>query len=152
GDTLFGIALEYGVKAAAIQEQNGMDNPNALSIGQALIIPQDEPEEAETSPAVQGYLILRTPTPLPLPEAHIALYPTAVGGIWCLGEVANSTTGPITNLQVQVTLLDAPRGRWRPRITCRLRNGPLLRYSLPSLLPEPLRQRSSCVALNLSAG
>jgi len=106
GDTLFGIALEYGVTAEAIQEQNGMADPNALSIGQALIIPLDEPKEAETSPEVQGNLILRTPTPLPLPEPHVALYPTAVGGIWCLGEVANSTAGPITNLQVQVTLLD----------------------------------------------
>ncbi len=83
-----------------------MDDPNALSIGQALIIPLGEPEEEDAFPEVQGNLILRTPTPLPLPEAHASLYPTAVGGIWCLGEIVNSTTGPITNLQVQVTLLD----------------------------------------------
>lgn len=106
GDTLFGIALEYGVLAEAIQEQNGMANPNALRIGQALIIPLGEPASEDAAPMVQGNLILYTPTPIPLPEFNVELYPTAVGGIWCLGELVNSTTEPLTNLQVQVTLLD----------------------------------------------
>ena len=106
GDTLFGIALEYGVSAQAIQDQNGISDPNSLSIGQALIIPLGNQEDETAAPEIQGNLILHTPTPLPLPRIQVDLYPTSVGGIWCLGEVLNSTTAPITNLQVQVTLLD----------------------------------------------
>jgi LysM repeat protein len=40
GDTLFSIALNYGVTVAEIVEANNLDNPNSLSIGQELIIPE----------------------------------------------------------------------------------------------------------------
>ena len=39
GDTMGAIASRFGVSVNAILEANGLDNPNRLSIGQALIIP-----------------------------------------------------------------------------------------------------------------
>ncbi|MEZ4669120.1 MAG: LysM peptidoglycan-binding domain-containing protein [Anaerolineae bacterium] len=39
GDTLYSIALKFGVTIAEIQAANGMDNPNRLAVGQELVIP-----------------------------------------------------------------------------------------------------------------
>jgi LysM repeat protein len=43
GDTLFTIAQRFGVTMASIVEANGLDNPDSLSIGQELVIPEDSP-------------------------------------------------------------------------------------------------------------
>ena len=39
GDTLYGIARRYGLKAKDLQEANNIPNPNRIKIGQKLIIP-----------------------------------------------------------------------------------------------------------------
>jgi LysM repeat protein len=39
GETLSEIARNYGVTAEALVQANGLDNPNAISVGQALVIP-----------------------------------------------------------------------------------------------------------------
>ena len=39
GETLSEIAGMYGVTADEIAQANGLDNPNAISVGQALVIP-----------------------------------------------------------------------------------------------------------------
>jgi len=114
GDTLFGVALDYGVTVESLLHYNGLDENDFLRIGQALIIPVGEEEVIEDGGAMQapvGNAILPTPTPLPLSAAGVALYDTPVGGMWCMGEVLNTTGGPVTNLQVQVTLtaLDGTR-------------------------------------------
>lgn len=106
GDTLFGIALEYGVTLDALLRVNGLDPDDYLRIGQALIIPMDEPEEVAEGPPV-SHMILPTPTPLPLDVAGVALYETPVGGVWCMGEVVNTTDMPVTNLQVRAALVTA---------------------------------------------
>jgi LysM repeat protein len=107
GDTLFGIALDYGVSVEALQEANNLENPDALSIGRALVIPLGDPEESETSDYVpQDSLLLPTPTPIPLEVTGIARYPTTVGGLWYLGELLNTWSTPVTNLLVEVTLVD----------------------------------------------
>jgi len=106
GDTLFGIALEYGVTLDGLLQANGLVADQILSIGQSLVIPLGEEEDAETGMiAPVGNMILPTPTPLPLDVAGVALYQTPVGGTWCLGEVVNTTDNPITNMQVQATLV-----------------------------------------------
>ncbi|HOT91390.1 MAG TPA: FxLYD domain-containing protein [Anaerolineae bacterium] len=109
GDTLFGIALEYGVSVDALVQVNRLDLSQYLHIGQALIIPLGEEEDlTDTGLAVpMGNMILATPTPLPLEITGVALYQTPVGGVWCMGEVVNPTAGPVTNIQVQVTLVAA---------------------------------------------
>jgi murein DD-endopeptidase MepM/ murein hydrolase activator NlpD len=112
GDTLFGIALDYGVSVDALQEANGLDNPDALSIGMALIIPMgDVPEEESADFVPQDSLLLPTPTPLPLAVAGVARYSTAVGGLWCLGEIVNTSPEPVTSLLIQVTLVDGGGNR-----------------------------------------
>lgn len=68
GDTVGRISNQYGVAIEAIMEANGMDNPNFLSVGQELIIPNlsgiptpiptvNEEEEAADNSA--------PPTPIP---------------------------------------------------------------------------------------
>ena len=109
GDTLFGIALEYGVSMDALVQANDLDPNQYLRIGQAFIIPVGMEEGGEESGMVApvGHMILATPTPLPLEIVGVMLYETPVGGVWCMGEVVNTTDGPITNIQVQVTLVTA---------------------------------------------
>ncbi len=107
GNTLLGIALEYGVTVDALVQVNGLDPSQYLRIGQTLIIPVgEEAELADMGIAIPvGNMILATPTPLPLEISGIALYQTPVGGVWCMGEVVNTTGNPVTNLQVQAALV-----------------------------------------------
>jgi LysM repeat protein len=42
GDTLLGIALQYGVTLDALQQINGVLRPETLQIGQQIIIPVGE--------------------------------------------------------------------------------------------------------------
>lgn len=39
GDTLTAIARKYGVTVQAIVDANGIDNPDAIDVGEGLIIP-----------------------------------------------------------------------------------------------------------------
>lgn len=108
GDTLFGISLEYGITLDALLSANGLDVDDYLRIGQGLIIPLDTESE---SVAVEGsvpasILLLPTPTPLPLETSGLSFYRTTMGDIWCMGEVVNTTANPVTDLQLQVTLVD----------------------------------------------
>jgi len=109
GDTLFGIAIEYGVSLDALLVANGIEANDLLSIGQIIIIPTAEPESGSTTgmAAPVGNQILPTPTPVMVPTTGVALYQTPAGGLWCLGEVVNTTGGPLTNLQLQVVLVAA---------------------------------------------
>lgn len=62
GDTLFAIALRFGVTAADIAAANNLSNPHLIYVGQRLVIPGDKPvaepaivtergdEESESSP------------------------------------------------------------------------------------------------------
>ena len=108
GDTLFGVSLEYGITLDALLSANGLDVDDYLRIGQGLIIPQEaENESVGTEGSVPAsILLLPTPTPLPLETSGLSLYRTTVGGIWCMGEVVNTTANPVTDLQLQVTLVD----------------------------------------------
>ncbi len=91
----------------ALVQVNGLDLSQYLRIGQTLIIPLGEEEElADMGIAVPvGNMILATPTPLLLDIVGVTLYQTPVGGVWCMGEVVNTTGGPVTNLQVQAALV-----------------------------------------------
>jgi len=39
GESLSEIARDYGVTAEELAQANGLDNPNAIRVGQALVIP-----------------------------------------------------------------------------------------------------------------
>jgi hypothetical protein len=86
----------------ALQRANGIENPQFLQVGQQLVIPLGD-ESGETSPG----LLLPTPTPHPVQVQGVAFYETPVDSLLGLGEIANTTTVTLTNVQVQVTILDA---------------------------------------------
>jgi LysM repeat protein len=104
GETLLGIALDYGVSLQALQAANGIEDPRWLRPGQRLVIPIGQ---ETTGPAPGASLLLPTPTPMPFGLRGIALYETPVGSLWCLGEVVNTTDVPLTNVRVRLTLYDA---------------------------------------------
>jgi LysM repeat protein len=98
GDTVLGIAAQFGVGAAAIQEVNGITDPRRLQVGQELVIPRpdEEPSQPPTS----------TPTPLPFTIAGLSFQETPTGGLWCLGEVYNTTPAAIEQVRVAVSLFN----------------------------------------------
>lgn len=98
GDTLLAISAQFGVASQAIQEANGIIDPRRLQVGQPLIIPGPEadPERPPTP----------TPTPLPLNVEHLSFLPTPIDGLWVLGEVRNPGTDYVSEVLVQVSLLD----------------------------------------------
>jgi len=49
GDSLGSIAQQFGVSAVSIMEENNLQNPNSVFIGQALIIPNYVPPSSNTS-------------------------------------------------------------------------------------------------------
>jgi LysM repeat protein len=96
GDTLIDIAKKFGISAEALQEANAILNPELLQIGQELVIPREDhnPEAPPTS----------TPTPLPFEVTGLGFYETPAGGLWCLGEVENTSGRAMERVQVQVSL------------------------------------------------
>ncbi len=104
GDTLQAIAFDFGVNVEALQMANGIENPQFLQVGQRLIIPVDEDVDQETAG-----LLLPTPTPQPIQIQGVALYQTPVDSLQSLGEVVNTTSITVTNVQVQIKLLDAAK-------------------------------------------
>ncbi len=119
GETLLGIALEYGVSLQALQAANGIDNPQYLRLGQVLIIPisTEAPPELVVMDPSGGYFILPTPTPMALAVQGVRQYQTPVGGLMVLGEVRNTADLAVTNLQVQTMLLDANNNPLQTRLT-----------------------------------
>lgn len=101
GDSLWGIAWEYGVSLEALQEANGITDPRTLQIGQELIIPREE--DALAVPSTP------TPTPVPLELVNLGFYETPTGGLWGLGEVWNRSGADAELVQVVVALYDADR-------------------------------------------
>jgi LysM repeat protein len=104
GDTLLGIALQYGVTLDALQQINGVLRPETLQIGQQIIIPIGELSASATGG--EGRFLLPTPAPAAVVITNTARYLTPVGSLWVLGEVYNPTGEPIENVQVRVGLMD----------------------------------------------
>jgi LysM repeat protein len=99
GDTLLGLAIKYGVTLQAIQEVNGITDPRGLLIGQEIIIPRPEPKVAGTPTP--------TPTALPFQIENVMFNNTPLGGLWCFGEIHNTTGQDLEQAAVTISLLDA---------------------------------------------
>ncbi len=100
GESLLTIANQYDVSVAALQDANGILDPRTLQIGQQLVIPRPEEEEAAVTNATP------TPTPLPVQVQNIYFNETTIGGLWVLGEVFNDSDTPLEQVRVAVALLD----------------------------------------------
>ncbi len=94
-DTLFGLALKYGVSLAAIETANPELNPNFLSVGKSVIIPIQATPAPTQAP---------TPTPVPVRLGAPACYPTADGGLWCFALAANDQPFGLENLSAWISL------------------------------------------------
>jgi len=97
GDTLLGIANKYGVTVQSLQETNGILDPRRLQLGQELIVPQDDLARTGGAPTA-------TPTPVAYAIENVGFYHTSFGSLWFLGEVYNTTSEPIEQVQILVTL------------------------------------------------
>jgi LysM repeat protein len=102
GESLLGIATQYGISVAALQDANGILDPRFLQIGEQLIIPR--PEEVEAAEA--GQTLTPTPTPLAAAVENVLFNETNIGGLSVLGEVWNNTGTPLEQVRVGVSLLD----------------------------------------------
>lgn len=98
GDTLLGLAIEYGVSLQAIQDANGITDPRGLLVGQKIVIPREAPQTAGT-PTV-------TPSPIPFTVENMTFNYTPIGGLWGFGEVHNTTSLDLEQAGVTVRLLD----------------------------------------------
>lgn len=101
GESLLGIANNYGVSVAALQETNGILDPRLLQIGQQLIIPRQE-EVA----AADALTLTPTPTPLVAAVENVYFNESTIGGLSVLGEIHNTSGVPLEQVRVGVTLLD----------------------------------------------
>ena len=102
GDSLLSVATQYDISVAALQDANGILDPRSLQIGQQLIIPRPEELAAEGAGDATP-----TPTPLPLTVQNVYFNETAIGGLWVLGEVQNTSGTALEQVRVAVALVDA---------------------------------------------
>lgn len=97
GESLLSIASNYNVSVSALQEANGILDPRSLQVGQQLIVPREE--EAQVAANATA-----TPTPLPIAVENLHFSETAIGGLWVMGEIHNTTDVPLEQVRVGVTL------------------------------------------------
>lgn len=94
GDTISEIAEKFKIHQEYLIAANPDVNPNALTIGQTLFIPDPSAPLAAAS----------TPTPLPVPITQAACHPTADSGNWCFALIQNNTGNILENVSAQITL------------------------------------------------
>ena len=93
GDTLFGIALRYGVTVQALREANNV-NPTALRVGQTLKIETQQSALTPSPTSGAPTATLPAPTKIPSPTAPPVPLPTAT-------EMPRPTPSPIPTLAIE---------------------------------------------------
>ncbi|MCP4539149.1 MAG: LysM peptidoglycan-binding domain-containing protein [Chloroflexi bacterium] len=76
GDTLVGVAQDFGLSAADIKAVNGLTNADLIGIGQELIIPLDAPAVARAPTPVPTDTPLPTAPPIPTAAPTLVLSTT----------------------------------------------------------------------------
>jgi LysM repeat protein len=98
GDTLLGLAIEFGTTLQAIQDANGITDPRGLLVGQRIIIPREvAPLTGTPSP---------TASPMPFAVENMTFNHTPIGGLWGFGEIHNTTGTDLEQASVTIGLLD----------------------------------------------
>jgi LysM repeat protein len=100
GDTMSALAQKFGVPLDALIAANPNVSPNAMSVGQALLIPTDK-----NNPTGEA-----TPTAVPFAISQIQCYPTLDNGMWCFALARNDSADALENLSVRLSLLSADGG------------------------------------------
>jgi LysM repeat protein len=96
GDTISQIAEKFNISQDALRAANPDVNPNILSIGDTILIPDPSAPLAAAS----------TLTPVPAPVTQAVCYPTADSGLWCFALIQNDTTNYLENVSTKISLFD----------------------------------------------
>ncbi|MBN2148081.1 MAG: LysM peptidoglycan-binding domain-containing protein [Anaerolineales bacterium] len=96
GETMLGIAFQYGITLEELQSANPTVDPRFLVVGTALLIPLGG-EIPQSLPA---------PTPLPLSLQSTRCYKAADGGLWCFLLARNEQPVAMENLSAWIGLFD----------------------------------------------
>jgi LysM repeat protein len=99
GDTISQIAEKFNISQDALRAANPDMNPNILSIGDTILIPDPAAPLAAAS----------TPTPVPAPVTQTICHPSADSGLWCFALIQNTGDTPLENVSAQITLFDENR-------------------------------------------
>jgi LysM repeat protein len=97
GDTLSQLAEKFKISQDALRVANPDLNPNSLTIGDTILIPDPSTIHAAAS----------TPTPVPAPVTQAVCHPSADSGLWCFALIQNNTADILENVSAQITLLDS---------------------------------------------
>ncbi len=95
GETLLGIAIQYGVELGDLLLSNPDVNPRFLSVGSGLIIPETGAQSA-----------VATATPLPLELSAPRCFADLGGGLWCLTIASGPNSQPVEAVIALITLID----------------------------------------------
>jgi LysM repeat protein len=96
GDTLLGIAIQYGIDLADLLLANPGVNPRFLSVGEELIVPLA---------GAQGPVPSATPFPLTL--SPVNCFGETSGPFWCLLTASVASDTPVEGVVALVTLFDS---------------------------------------------
>jgi len=97
GETISSLALTYGIPIDLILSNNPAINPNALIVGDQVVIP---------SSADKAVQILDTQLISQVAITNDGCSRTADGGLWCFATVQNTSDQAIHNTSVAFTLID----------------------------------------------
>lgn len=94
GETMLGIAFQYGVSLDDLKAANPAVDPQFLSVGTSLVIP------------INGEIpqILPTPTPAQVNVDQPRCYRSGEGGVWCIVAVRNELKTGVENISVWIGL------------------------------------------------
>jgi LysM repeat protein len=95
GDTMLGIALNFGVTLEDLLASNPNVNPRFLSVDTVLIIPTGE-NQSETN---------IMPTPIPLEFDDPLCYRVSNSGVWCFALVRNDYQQPLEAISGKIELI-----------------------------------------------
>jgi hypothetical protein len=95
---MFGIALRYGVTLEELKAANPDVNPNFLSVGAVLVIPQSRTPQPSAEP------VASTPAPVELSPVHCT--PEQDGGAWCFLQAYNPQNTALESVSAMVRLTD----------------------------------------------
>lgn len=107
GETMITIAARYGVETSAVMAANPNVNPNAMSIGQKLIIP---------SQSGAGIALANVP-PLPLKTGPLTCTRSRDGSLACFLQIENDQALPVESLQAKVTVGNSQTGQADEQLT-----------------------------------
>jgi LysM repeat protein len=101
GETMLGIAINFGVSLTALQAANPTVEARFLSIGTVLVIP---PPEGGFAVAATN---LAPPPPAPVTFSQPVCYPQTSSGLYCLVEARNPNDAPLENVSARIILAGA---------------------------------------------